>query len=46
MKMKETNNEQKLRCSNLILAIVLGVVALAGTLIPYFYLNGAVVTGG
>ncbi len=44
--MKETNKEERLKRSNIGLAILLGAIALVGTSIPYFYLNGAVTGGG
>jgi hypothetical protein len=44
--MKEANKDEKLKRSNITLALLLGAIALVGTLIPYFYLNGAIAGGG
>ncbi len=44
--MKEADKDEKLKRSNMTLALLLGVIAIAGTLIPYFYLSGAIAAGG
>ena len=39
--MKEMSDEERrLRRNNILLAVILGLIALAGTLIPYNYLKG------
>lgn len=40
--MSEQNEEKRLGRNNIVLAIALGIVALLGVFIPYFYLSGAV----
>ena len=35
-----TDDEKRLRRNNILLAVILGAIALLGTLIPYNYLKG------
>ncbi len=37
-----TNEEKKLRTKNLLVAVLLGAVALTGILVPLFYYSGLV----
>lgn len=43
--MTMTEEQKRLRRNNILLAITLGIFALLGALIPYYYLKGLVVPG-
>ena len=40
-----TSEEKRVRRNNILLAIILGIMAIMGSLIPYYYLKDAVVPG-
>ncbi len=44
--MTEQNEAKRLSRNNILLAIALGIVAILGVFIPYFYLSGAVAATG
>ena len=43
--MTTTEQRKRLRRNNILLAIVLGIIALMGAMIPFYYLNGLNVAG-
>jgi hypothetical protein len=43
--MTNSEEQKRLRRNNILLAIILGIIAVAGTLIPYYYLQGLAVPG-
>ncbi|GEM_PF-2657729 len=45
MDMIMTSEEKRLRRNNILLAIILGIMAVMGTLIPYYYLKDAALPG-
>ena len=43
--MTNTEDQKRQRRNNILVAVILGIVALMGAMIPYYYLSGLVVPG-